>query len=141
MTDKSVPDVTGAKGPDELRRQIQQTRKQLGGTVQELAEKADVKGRARARAADLKDRAGAMTVQLRSSAVHAGHSAQDTATRAGHTVHDQATRAGHAMEHRVPLRFRSAFRAGQRHPRPVLVAAAAVGALIAVQAMRRRGRH
>ncbi|WP_238698147.1 DUF3618 domain-containing protein, partial [Streptomyces sp. E5N91] len=43
--------VGGAKGPDELRRQIEQTRGQLGDTVEELAGKADVKGRAKARAA------------------------------------------------------------------------------------------
>jgi len=48
MTDRTGP--TGAKGPDELRRQIEQTRSQLGETVEELAEKMDVKGRARARA-------------------------------------------------------------------------------------------
>ncbi|WP_033527144.1 DUF3618 domain-containing protein [Streptomyces galbus] len=35
----------GAKGPDELRRQIEQTRAQLGDTVEELAAKADVKAR------------------------------------------------------------------------------------------------
>jgi hypothetical protein len=36
----------GAKGPDELRRQIETTRSQLGDTVEELAAKADVKARA-----------------------------------------------------------------------------------------------
>jgi hypothetical protein len=35
----------GAKGPDELRRQIEMTRAQLGDTVEELAAKADVKAR------------------------------------------------------------------------------------------------
>ncbi|MFI7411509.1 DUF3618 domain-containing protein [Streptomyces sp. NPDC049627] len=91
----------GAKGPDELRRQIERTRKQLGDTVEELAGKADVKGRARARAADLRDKAGAMTVQLRSTAAHAGHTAQDRATRAGHTLQDRATHAGHALQDRA----------------------------------------
>ncbi|CAL9598878.1 DUF3618 domain-containing protein [Streptomyces sp. Tu 3180] len=62
----------GAKGPDELRRQIERTRHELGDTVEQLAGKMDVKGRARARAEDLRDKAGAMTVQLRSSAAHAG---------------------------------------------------------------------
>ncbi|MEV5436185.1 DUF3618 domain-containing protein [Streptomyces sp. NPDC052682] len=66
----------GAKGPDELRRQIEQTRSELGDTVEELAGKADVKGRARARAADLRDKAGAMTVQLRSTAAQAGQTMQ-----------------------------------------------------------------
>lgn len=44
----------GAKGPDELRRQIEETRARLGDTVEELAAKADVKARAQAQMADLK---------------------------------------------------------------------------------------
>ncbi|WP_320774695.1 DUF3618 domain-containing protein [Streptomyces sp. CRN 30] len=44
----------GAKGPDELRRQIEETRAALGDTVEELAAKADVKARAQAQMADLK---------------------------------------------------------------------------------------
>ncbi|MFF7738434.1 DUF3618 domain-containing protein [Streptomyces sp. NPDC007984] len=109
-----MTDATGgAKGPDELRRQIERTRTELGNTVEELAGKADVKGRARARAADLRDKAGAMTVQLRSSAAQAGHS-----------VHD---RAAH-----VP--------AGMRHPKPMLVAGAA-GAVVAVGVLRWRHVH
>ncbi|HET9383255.1 MAG TPA: DUF3618 domain-containing protein, partial [Streptomyces sp.] len=92
------PSSAGAKGPDELRQQIQRTRAQLGDTVEELAGKTDVKGRARARAADLRDKAGAMTVQLRSSAAQAGHTVQGKATRASHTVQGKAARAGHAVQ-------------------------------------------
>ncbi|MFE9437545.1 DUF3618 domain-containing protein [Streptomyces sp. NPDC006602] len=118
----------GAKGPDELRRQIERTRSALGDTVEELAGKVDVKGRARARAADLRDKAGAMTVQLRSSAAQAGH-----------TVQDRASHAGHAVEHTLPAPVRTAVQAGVRHPRPVLVVgAAAVGAVVAVEVVRRR---
>src|SRR5690606_19415091 len=64
----------GAKGPDELGGQIERTRHELGDTVEQLAGKMDVKGRARARAEDLRDKAGAMSVQLRSSATQAGRS-------------------------------------------------------------------
>jgi hypothetical protein len=117
----------GAKGPEELRRQIEQTRSRLGDTVEELAGKADVKGRAMARAADLRDKAGAMTVQLRSSAAQAGHTVQGKATQAGHTV-----------EHGVPRRVRTVVQAGLRHPRPVLVAGAAVGVVVAAEVVRRR---
>ncbi|WP_172638761.1 DUF3618 domain-containing protein [Streptomyces tailanensis] len=46
----------GAKGPDELRRQIEMTRSRLGDTVEELAAKADVKGRARARVHSVRER-------------------------------------------------------------------------------------
>jgi len=42
---------------DELRQEIEQTRQNLGETVDELAAKADVKARARAKAAEAKARA------------------------------------------------------------------------------------
>ncbi|MCQ9182291.1 DUF3618 domain-containing protein [Streptomyces sp. IBSBF 2953] len=92
MTDKAAAD---------LRRQIEQTRHQLGETVEELAARADVRGRARARAADLRDRAGAMSVQLRSSAAEAGRHMQERANRAGHAVQGRASRAGHATQERA----------------------------------------
>ncbi|MFH8975499.1 DUF3618 domain-containing protein [Streptomyces sp. NPDC017890] len=140
-TGSTAPPAGGAKGPDELRQQIEQTRGQLGDTVEELAGKADVKGRAKARAADLRDKAGAMTVQLRSSAAQAGHTAQDKASRAGHTAHDRAGRAGHAVERRVPGRARGAVQAGLRHPRAVLIAGAAAGALVAASVLSHRRHH
>ncbi|MFH8341201.1 DUF3618 domain-containing protein [Streptomyces sp. AM6-12] len=93
-----TPHGSGAKGPDELREQIAQTRNQLGDTVAQLVGRADVKGRARARAADLKDKAGAMTVQLRSSASQAGHGAQGRAAHAAHAVKGRAAQAGHAVQ-------------------------------------------
>ncbi|WP_334313616.1 DUF3618 domain-containing protein [Streptomyces sp. HD] len=126
-----------------MRQQIEETRSESGDSVADLAGKADVKGRALARAADLRDKAGAMTVQLRSSAAQAGHAVQDRATRTGHTVHDSATRAGQAVEHSVPGPVRTVVQAGLRHPRPVLVAGAAVGAAVATGMLRRRhhGHH
>jgi hypothetical protein len=149
----------GAKGPDELRQQIQRTRSELGDTVEQLAGKADVKGRVQARAADLRDKAGAMTVQLRSTAAQAGHTVQGKASQAGHTVQGKASRAGHTVqskahavehtlqdkahtvEHNLPVQVRNAVEAGRRNPRPVLIAgAAAVGAVVAVEVLRRR-RH
>ncbi|MET8570892.1 DUF3618 domain-containing protein [Streptomyces sp. NPDC004783] len=139
-TGSTAQPAGGAKGPDELRRQIEQTRSQLGDTVEELAEKADVKGRAKARAADLKDKAGAMTVQLRSSARHAGHTVQDRAHRAGRTAPGDAGPAGRTARQRMPDRVRGAVAAGKRHPRPVLVAGAAAGAVVAAGVLRRR-RH
>ncbi|MBD0420864.1 DUF3618 domain-containing protein [Streptomyces sp. TRM S81-3] len=116
----------GAKGPDELRRQIEQTRGELGDTVEELAGKADVKGRARARAADLKDKAGAMTGQLRGSV-----------GRAGHTGRGREGRTDHPEEPGAQGRVRGAARAGLRHPAPALVAGAAMGAVAAAGVLRR----
>ncbi|MEV7075593.1 DUF3618 domain-containing protein [Streptomyces sp. NPDC091972] len=160
MTDRTggEPHATGAKGPDELRRQIERTRSELGDTVEELAGKMDVKGRARARAADLRDKAGAMTVQLRSSAAQAGHTVHDKATQAGHLVQDRATQAGHKVQdrtqragrltqgkasrtgaalerraqHSVPQPARPLVMAAVRHPRPVLIVGAALAAIVVV---------
>ncbi|NMO34178.1 DUF3618 domain-containing protein [Streptomyces sp. GMY01] len=93
--------AVGAKGPDELRQQIERTRSQLGDTVEELAAKADVKGRAKARAADLKDKAGALTVQLRSTAAQAGHRVQEKTALAGHRVQEKTAEAGHRVQERT----------------------------------------
>ncbi|MGF1238345.1 DUF3618 domain-containing protein [Streptomyces sp. 2-6] len=154
--------AVGAKGPDELRQQIERTRSQLGDTVEELAAKADVKGRAKARAADLKDKAGALTVQLRSTAAQAGHRVQEKTAQAGHRVQEKTAEAGHRVQektaeagHRAQL---TAQRAGhttgdsvrrpvsgavevcRRHPRQLMiVGAVGAAALVAGLLARRRG--
>jgi len=51
----SKPDVPA--DPDALRAEIEQTRAELGETVQDLAAKADVKARAKHALGDAKDRA------------------------------------------------------------------------------------
>ncbi|MFI5795566.1 DUF3618 domain-containing protein [Streptomyces sp. NPDC051677] len=140
--------MTDRTAAADLRRQIEQTRHQLGATVEELAAKADVRGRTRARAADLMDRAGAMTVQLRSTASQAGyhvsqagHHVQERAIRAGdtvHTVQDRAAHAGHAVEHRVPAPVRAPVRFAMRHPRPIVIVGAAGVALVAAGWLGRR---
>lgn len=50
-TSSGTPDV------DELRREIDSTREHLGGTVQELADRADVKAAVQERVADLRSKA------------------------------------------------------------------------------------
>jgi hypothetical protein len=68
-----TPPLTGvAAPPDDLRHleaQIERTREQLGATVQELAARADVKTRARAKAAEVTGRVKSTTVQARTNAV------------------------------------------------------------------------
>jgi hypothetical protein len=59
----------GPVGEAELRQEIEQTRKQLGETVEQLTAKPDVKGRARAKAAELAGRAKSTTAQMRTQAV------------------------------------------------------------------------
>jgi len=152
--------AVGAKGPDELRQQIEETRSRLGDTVEELAFRADVKGRAKARAAGLKDRAGAMTGHLRSSATQAAHRAQEKATRASHTVqerraaghtghkgHRHADRAGHPGPCSGPAKAQEGAQAGpagepghrMRSPRSLLTGGGTAAALATAGVLIRRG--
>jgi uncharacterized protein DUF3618 len=55
--------------PQELRQEIEQTREQLGDTVEELADRIDVKARAQ-------DKAGQLSRRLRAQGVHAGNQAK-----------------------------------------------------------------
>jgi hypothetical protein len=161
-----TPHRSGAKGPDELRQQIEHTRSRLGDTVTQLVSRAEMKDRARVRAADLRDKAGAMTVQLRAGASQAGHGVQDRAAKAGHLVQESAARAGHTAQERmtkaghlvqeraaragrtaehdlrVPRPVRSVMGAAARHPRPALILGAAgavvVGAAVILRRIDRR---
>jgi hypothetical protein len=53
----------------ELQQEIEQTREHLGQTVNELAAKADVKSRARAKTAEVKGKAADVSAQVRQSQV------------------------------------------------------------------------
>jgi len=53
----------------ELQQEIERTREHLGQTVEELAAKADVKSRARAKTAEVKRKAADMSGQVRRSQV------------------------------------------------------------------------
>jgi hypothetical protein len=74
----------------QLREEIERTREHLGETVEQLAAKADVKGRAQARAAEL---AGQVTRQARNAVTH-GREQAAQARKQG---------AGAARQYRVPL--------------------------------------
>lgn len=85
--------MTTSKQPgdaEQLREEIERTREHLGETVEQLAAKADVKGRAQARAAEL---AGQVTRQAR-SAVAQGREQAARASKQG---------AGAARKYQVPL--------------------------------------
>jgi hypothetical protein len=60
----------------EIQQEIEQTRERLGQTVEELAAKADVKARARAKATEMKARAQARAAEV-SRQMRQGQLAQD----------------------------------------------------------------
>ncbi|MDX2931119.1 DUF3618 domain-containing protein [Streptomyces ipomoeae] len=97
----------GAKGPDELRRQIEMTRSRLGDTVEELAAKADVKGRARARMHSVQERVPRQAIVVGGAGV-AVVAAGVFAWR--HYYHDVAVRAAPPLMRRAapPLMRRAA---------------------------------
>jgi ElaB/YqjD/DUF883 family membrane-anchored ribosome-binding protein len=75
------------KSPQELRSEIEQTRVQLGDTVEALAEKADVKSQAQQRISQVKDTASQKRDELlakgkQATPASAGAGAQQVASRA-----------------------------------------------------------
>ena len=93
----------GPQDTDELRREIEHTREELGETVEALAHKADVKGQAREKVEEVKASAGGKKDELlgRARQVTPG-SAQEGAQSAVHV----------AREHPVQLGYLGVFVAG-----------------------------
>ncbi|MFG2717734.1 DUF3618 domain-containing protein [Streptomyces sp. NPDC048416] len=89
MTRPPHDDRTAA-GSDELREQVERTREELGRTVEALAAKADVKGRARDKAAEVRRRAAARAAELKVRTAEVAHQVQD---KVPDPVKDKAARA------------------------------------------------
>ncbi len=97
----STNELPAGLGPDQLRERIERTRGELGQTVDALAAKADVKGRARervqgvtdtvkGRVGELRDRATGLTGAAREKASELTGSVKDRASTLTGTVHDTA---------------------------------------------------
>jgi len=97
----STNELPAELGPDQLRERIERTRGELGQTVDALAAKADVKGRARervqgvtdtvkGRVGELRDRATGLTGAAREKASELTGSVKDRASTLTGTVHDTA---------------------------------------------------
>jgi cobalamin biosynthesis Mg chelatase CobN len=83
MTEPRTPadvDTSTPSDPDALREEIEQTRAQLGDTVEALANKLDVKAQAKGAVADAKDKAATTLSSAQSSAVNRAEQLRDTAT-------------------------------------------------------------
>ncbi|WP_432075274.1 DUF3618 domain-containing protein [Streptomyces wuyuanensis] len=136
-----------ASDAEELREQVEQTRHELGQTVQALADKADVKARGQAKAAEVKDRAVHTAGELRHKAAEGAARLRDSlpgtvtekASRTAGQAHAAATKAGHIWDEKAPEPVRAkaaqATRVARRYPALLAAAAAA-----AVWLVRRRKR-
>lgn len=65
----TAPGAEGPTQPDEIRRDIEETREQLADTVDELTARLDVKGRATDKAHEVRDQAEERVQQVRDQAV------------------------------------------------------------------------
>ena len=96
-------DAGGQKSPEEIRREIDETRAELGDTVEVLAEKADVKGQAQERISDLKRTAQQKKDEF---VAKAKASSPDSASAGAQQVSQKA------QENPIPLAVGGAFLAG-----------------------------
>ncbi|MET9365872.1 DUF3618 domain-containing protein [Streptomyces sp. NPDC006632] len=101
MTSPSHDDRS-APGSEELREQVERTREDLGRTVEALAAKADVKGRALEKAAEVQQRAAAKAGELKARTADVAHQVQD---KVQDTIQDKVPApAGRAVrDHRTVL--------------------------------------
>lgn len=70
-------DAQGADTPEQVREQVEQTRLELGETIEALSAKADVTARAREKTAELRQRAAVATGELRQVAALGARAARD----------------------------------------------------------------
>ncbi|MFE5190356.1 DUF3618 domain-containing protein [Streptomyces sp. NPDC056628] len=140
-------DKPTAETPEELRAQVENTRHELGSTVEALAAKADVKTRAQEKAAEVKvqaaDRVGALKEQAVHKAEEVKAKASDATARVQAKVPDQVKdtmeHAGQLWQEKAPRPVQDKAAQGARlarEHRGLLMAAAAVG--VCVWLVRRR---
>ncbi|MEU3985395.1 DUF3618 domain-containing protein [Streptomyces sp. NPDC026672] len=146
---KPSHDEQTAAGPEELSRQVERTRAELGDTVGALAARTDVRARAQEKAAEAREQAAAKAGELRARAAGLAHQAQDKladpvkdkAAHAAEGARVKAARAGKLWEEKAPDPIRRTTALGLRlvrgNPR-VLLGVAGVGAVVWL-ACRRKG--
>jgi alanyl-tRNA synthetase len=117
--------------PQELEREIERTREQLGETVELLAAKADVKKRAQVKATELSARIKTKTGQALQKAAARGGSARGQLAATAATAQERATAAATPVWEATPGPVRQAVVKGASIARRrQLPLAAAAGALI-----------
>ncbi|MFE2537032.1 DUF3618 domain-containing protein [Streptomyces sp. NPDC059371] len=143
-------DRQSAPSPDQLREQIEHTRRDLGQTVQALADKTDVKARFQQKASALREQAALKASELKAQAAKSASQVQDKlpdsvkdkAAQATGPVRATTTRVGRMWEEKAPepLRQKTARSAQMaRDHRTVLLVAAAGITVIWLASRRRKG--
>ena len=113
---ETVLDGTVPEDEQELREEIEQTREQLGETVEELVAKTDLKGRAQAKAADLTRRVKGRTARVRAKATKRGTGVRSHVAAKNVTGRQQAREASGAAKAQLQARAAPVWEAA---PEPV----------------------
>jgi ElaB/YqjD/DUF883 family membrane-anchored ribosome-binding protein len=102
------------RSPEEIREDIEQTRRELGDTAAAVADKADVKKQAKAKVAGVKEKASAKADEVKQTATQKREEAAGKAQQATpESVGSAAQQAQQfAQENPVPLAIGGAFVAG-----------------------------
>ncbi|GAA3540865.1 hypothetical protein GCM10022419_021230 [Nonomuraea rosea] len=122
---------------DDVRRDIEQTRRELGDTVSALADKADVKARASHAAEVTKDRAADAAEAVKDRAADAAEIVKDRAADAAEVVKGKASEMAGKVRESTPDQVKDA--AAEAKKRPVLLIA--VGGAVAAFVVRRMVRR
>lgn len=114
--------------PDAIRAEIEQTRAEMGDTVEALGYKADVKGRAKDKVTDTRDKVTGKISEAKDRVVGTATDAKDrvggTVSDAGGTVSDRTPDAAE-----VKAKGRQAVSVAQQNPLGLAIGSAAVGFL------------
>lgn len=103
-------DEQGTRDPGEIRKDIEETRAELGETVAAVAEKTDVKKQTQAKADELKEQAAAKAEEAKAKAREIGEKAKEAAPDSAGEGVQQAQRL--AQENPLPMALAGAFVAG-----------------------------
>ncbi|MFC4113867.1 DUF3618 domain-containing protein [Nonomuraea zeae] len=123
---------------DDVRKDIEQTRKELGDTVSALADKADVKGRASHAAEVTRDRAVEAAEVVKDRAVEAAEVVKDRAVDAAEVVKDKASEVASKVRESAPDQVKDAAAEARKRPVLLIAVGGTVLALVVRRMMRRR---
>jgi hypothetical protein len=126
------------KDEDDVRRDIEKTRRELGETVSALAAKTDVKGRAGHVAEVAKDRAGHAAELAKDRAGHAAELAKDKAGHAAELAKDKAADVAEKVRTSTPDQVKDVAAGARKRPVVLVALAGVVVAFVARRMMRRR---